>query len=70
MTPEDTFGQLPLFGKRRLEFDAFDGNSLQEMPVLLAGQPLGESGSRMWRMLISHVGASRARLRLDNVVWL
>jgi hypothetical protein len=33
------------------------------MPVKRAGQILGESDTRMWRMLFAHVKAAHARLR-------
>jgi transposase len=39
------------------------------MPVKRAGQILGESDTRMWRMLFAHVKAAHARLSFDNVVW-
>ena len=34
-----------------------------------AGQILGESDTRMWRMLFAHVKAAHARLSFDTVVW-
>jgi transposase len=40
-----------------------------EMPVKCVRQILGESDSRMWRMLFAHVEAACARLSSDNVVW-
>jgi hypothetical protein len=42
---------------------------MREMPVKRAGQILGESDSRMQRMLFAHVKAAQARLSFDNVVW-
>jgi transposase len=39
------------------------------MTVKRAGQILGESESRMWRMLSVHVKVAHARLSFDNVVW-
>jgi transposase-like protein len=39
------------------------------MPVKRAGQILGESDTRMWRMLFAHVKAAYERLSFDNVVW-
>jgi transposase len=42
---------------------------MRVMPVKRAGQILGESDSRMWRMLFAHVKAAHARLNFDNVVW-
>ncbi len=34
-----------------------------------AGEILGESDSRMCRMLFAHVNAAHERLRFENVVW-
>jgi transposase len=51
------------------EFEAFALTLMREMPVKRAGQILGESDSRMWRMLFAHVKAAHARLSFDNVVW-
>jgi hypothetical protein len=42
---------------------------MREMPVKRAGQILGESDTRMWRMLFAHVKEAHARLSFDNVVW-
>jgi transposase len=42
---------------------------MPEMPVKRAGQILGESNTRMWRMLLDHVKAAYARLSFDTVVW-
>ncbi len=42
---------------------------MREIPVKRSGQILGESDTRMWRMLFAHVKAAHARLSLDNVVW-
>jgi transposase len=42
---------------------------MREMPVKRAGQILGESDTRMWRMLFAHVKAAHARLSFDTVVW-
>jgi hypothetical protein len=42
---------------------------MREMPVKRAGQILGESDTRMWRMLFAHVKAAYERLRFDTVVW-
>ena len=41
----------------------------RKMPVKRAGQILGESDSRMWRMLFPHVKAAHARLSFNNLVW-
>ena len=51
------------------ESEAFDLTFMQEMPVKRAGQILGESDTRMWRMLFAHVKAAYERLSFDNVVW-
>jgi transposase len=51
------------------EFEAFALTLMREMPVKRAGQILGESDTRMWRMLFVHVKAAHARLSFDNVVW-
>ena len=51
------------------EFEAFALTLMREMPVKRAGQILGESDSRIWRMLFAHVKAAHARLSFDNVVW-
>jgi transposase len=49
------------------EFEAV--TLIREMPVKRAGQILGESDTRMWRMLFTQVKAAHARLGFDNVVW-
>ena len=51
------------------EFEAFALTLMREMPVKRAGQILGESDTRMWRMLFAHVKAAHARLSFDNVIW-
>ena len=51
------------------EFEAFAVTLMREMPVKRAGQILGESDTRMWRMLFAHVKAAHARLSFDTVVW-
>jgi transposase len=51
------------------EFEAFAVTLMREMPVKRAGEILGESDSRMWRMLFAHVKAAYARLSFENVVW-
>ena len=51
------------------EFEAFAVTLMREMPVKRAGQILvGESDTRIWRMLFAHVKAAHARLSFDNVV--
>ncbi|MFM2167534.1 MAG: hypothetical protein RIS79_1905 [Verrucomicrobiota bacterium] len=49
------------------EFEAV--TLIREMPVKRDGQILGESDTRMWRMLFAHVKAAHSRLSFDNVVW-
>ncbi len=51
------------------EFEAFALTLMREMPVKRAGEILGESDQRMWRMLFAHVDAAYARLSLEEVVW-
>ena len=51
------------------EFEAFALTLMREMPVKRAGQILGESDTRMWRMLFAHVKAAYERLNFENVVW-
>ena len=50
------------------EFEAFALTLMREVPVKHAGQILGESDTRMWRMLFAHVKAAYERLSFDNVV--
>lgn len=49
------------------EFGAFAVTLMREVPVKRAGQILGKSDSRMWRMHFAHVKAAYARLSFDNV---
>jgi transposase len=51
------------------EFEAFALTLLREMPVKKAGEILGETDQRMWRMLHAHVQAARARADWSDVVW-
>ena len=51
------------------EFEAFALTLMREMPVKRAGQILGESDTRMWRMLFAHVKAAYERLSFENVIW-
>ncbi len=51
------------------EFEAFALTLMREMPVKRAGEILGDSDSRMWRMLFAHVKAAYERLSFENVVW-
>jgi transposase len=52
------------------EFEAFALTLMREMPVKKAGEILGETDQRMWRMLRSHVAAARARADWSEVVWI
>ena len=51
------------------EFEAFALTLMREMPVKKAGEILGETDQRMWRMLHAHVGAAWARADWSEVVW-
>lgn len=51
------------------EFEAFALTLMREMPVKRAGEILGETDHRMWRMLFAHVDAAYAQLSLEDVVW-
>lgn len=51
------------------EFEAFALTLLREMPVKKAGEILGETDQRLWRMLHAHVEAARARSDWSEVVW-
>lgn len=51
------------------EFEGFALTLMREMPVKRAGEILGESDQRMWRMLFAHVEEAYARLSLEDAVW-
>ena len=51
------------------EFEAFALTLMREMPVKKAGEILGESDQRLWRMLHAHVEAARAQADWSEVVW-
>ena len=51
------------------EFEAFALTLMREMPVKKAGEILGETDQRMWRMVHAHVEAARARADWSEVVW-
>lgn len=51
------------------EFEAFALTLMREMPVKKAGEILGETDQRMWRMLHAHVEAARAQDDWSEVVW-
>jgi transposase len=51
------------------EFEAFALTLMREMPVKKAGEILGETDHRLWRMLFAHVNAAWAELSWEGVVW-
>src|SRR5208282_4173254 len=51
------------------EFEAFALTLAREMPVKKAGEILGETDQRLWRMLHAHIAAARARADWSEVVW-
>jgi transposase len=51
------------------EFEAFALTLMREMPVKKAGQILGETDQRLWRMLHAHVEAAHAQADWSEVVW-
>jgi len=51
------------------EFEAFALTLMREMPVKKAGEILGETDHRLWRMLHAHVKAARAQADWSQVVW-
>lgn len=51
------------------EFEAFALTLMREMPVRTAGEILGETDQRLWRMLHAHVAAARAQADWSEVVW-
>ncbi len=48
------------------EFEAFAVTLMREMPVKRAGQILGESDTRMWRMLFAHVEGGACTTELQH----
>ena len=52
------------------EFEAFALTLMREMPVKKAGEILGETDQRMWRMLHAHVQAARSQADWSEVVWI
>jgi transposase len=52
------------------EFEAFALTLMREMPVKKAGEILGETDQRLWRMLFGHVEAAWAQLSWEDVVWI
>jgi transposase len=51
------------------EFEAFALTLMREMPVAKAGEILGVTDQRLWRMLFAHVKAAWTELSWENVVW-
>lgn len=51
------------------EFEAFAVTLMREMPVKKAGEILGETDQRLWRMLHAQVDAARAQVDWSEVVW-
>lgn len=51
------------------EFEAFALTLMREMPVKKAGEILGETDQKLWRMLFAHVEAAWAGLSWENVLW-
>jgi transposase len=51
------------------EFEAFALTLMREMPVAKAGEILGVTDQRLWRMLFAHVEAAWTELSWENVVW-
>jgi transposase len=51
------------------EFEAFALTLIREMPVAKAGEILGETDQKLWRMLFAHVDAAWRELSWENVVW-
>lgn len=51
------------------EFEAFALTLVREMPVKKAGEILGTTDQRLWRMLHAHVEAARAQADWSEVVW-
>ena len=51
------------------EFEGFALVLMREMPVKKAGEILGETDQRLWRMLFAHVDAAWRELSWENVVW-
>ena len=52
------------------DFEAFALTLMREMPVKKAGEILGETDKRLWRMLFLHVAEAYRRLSMEEVVWI
>lgn len=51
------------------EFEAFALTLMKEMPVKKAGEILGETDQRLWRMLFAHVEEAHRKMSLADLVW-
>jgi transposase len=51
------------------EFEGFALTLMREMPVRKAGEILGETDHKLWRMLFAHVDAAWADLSWEEVAW-
>lgn len=51
------------------EFEAFALTLMREMPVKKAGEILGETDQKLWRMLFAHVDAAWTGLSWEQVIW-
>lgn len=52
------------------DFEAFALTLMREMPMKRAGEILGETDTRLWRMLFGHIHRARAQLDLSELVHL
>jgi transposase len=52
------------------EFEAFALTLMREMPVSKAGEIVGETDPRLWRMLFAHVDKAYAALDMSEVCWI
>ena len=51
------------------EFEAFALTLMREMPVKRAGEILGETDQKLWRVLFAHVDAAWRDLSWEDAVW-
>jgi transposase len=51
------------------EFEAFALTLMKEMPVKKAGEILGETDQRLWRMLFAQVEEAHRRMTMEDLVW-
>lgn len=51
------------------DFEAFALTLMREMPVKKAGEILGTTDQRLWRMLFLHVEAAYGALSMEDVTW-